>query len=121
MIYSVHNRANQKLHIARRPVSPLLSPTPRSTLQDPHLAPSITKQSHPATSLPQILQVHGIHQIVFFPESDVVRKQRVPMRLEGEVEDVGEMSVVDVRKDAKELFVNMFRRAREGRGKVSSW
>lgn len=43
------------------------------------------------------------------------------MRLEGEVEDVSEMGVVDVRKDAEELFVNVFGRAREGRGKVSSW
>ena len=43
------------------------------------------------------------------------------MSLEGEVEDVGEMGVVDVRRDAEELLVNVFRRAREGRGKVSSW
>jgi hypothetical protein len=119
MVYSFHFRANKSIHIAQRSASPALA-SPRSTLQGPHLAPPITKQSDPATSLPQILQVHGIHQIVLFPESDVVRKQRVPMSLEGEVEDVGEMGVVDVRKDAEELFVDVFRRAREGRGKVSS-
>ena len=48
-------------------------------------------------------------------------KERVPVRLEREVKDVGEMGVIDVGKDAEELFVNVFRRARERGRKVSAF
>jgi len=50
-----------------------------------------------------------------------VGKERVPVRLEREVKDVGEMGVIDVGKDAEELFVNVFRRAGERGRKVSAF
>jgi hypothetical protein len=61
------------------------------------------------------LQIPEIQQVVLFSKREEVCEEGVPVGFEREVEDKGEMSVVDVGKDTEELFEDMFGGRWEGR------
>lgn len=84
------------------------------SLQNSHILPPLPQQaySHRCRRLaPDIL---NFQQLVFPPESQEMRKERVEVGLGAEVEDVLVVRVVYVCEDAKELAVDVFDCGREG-------
>jgi hypothetical protein len=70
-------------------------------------------------SPPRRPQIPEIQQVVLLPEGEEVGEEGVPVGLEREMEDEGEVGVVDVGKHAQELLVDVLGSGGEG-GRVLS-
>jgi hypothetical protein len=91
----------------RLPQHALIS-LPTLRLQHPHLPPLLRQLSHPLTQPLRGHQLLHDQQIKLPSKSEKVREQAVEVRLDREVEDGLEMGVVEVRKDAEEVLVDVF-------------
>lgn len=69
--------------------------------------------------IPHTTHLLKIKQLKLCAESDKVSKEGIEMAFAAQVNQVRELSVVDVRKDSHQLFVDVFRRREECRWEVS--
>jgi hypothetical protein len=83
-------------------------PTPRLRLQHPHLPPFLRQLSHPLTQPLRGHQLLHDEQIKLPAKRKEVGEQAVEVRLDREVEDGLKVGVIEVRKDAEEVLVDVF-------------
>lgn len=108
-----HNTLIPALSAIQHPI-PLIPPArlphPQThlALQNPHLSPLLYQPPHPLPLTLRRHQLAQIQQLKLFPKREEMGEQRVKVRLDGEVQDVLEMRVVEVREYAEEVFVYVF-------------
>jgi hypothetical protein len=79
-----------------------------SGLQDPRLFPSFPKCTDSHGGVRLAFDVLYVQQVIFPSEREKVRKERVKVRLRAEMQDLSEMSMINVCKDAEELAIDVF-------------
>lgn len=82
-------------------------------LEYAHVAPAVGEFSD---ALPQALGGHEVlhdEEVKFLAKGEEVGEQRVEVRLDGEMDHLLKVRVVEVRKDTKEMLVDVFRGVRE--------
>ena len=66
------------------------------------------------------LEVGVVKETIFGAKGDKVGKERVKVALTTEMEQILELGVVDVSKDAEELFVDVFARGEKGGREIAT-
>lgn len=94
---------------------------PCLSLQNPHLLPLISQQRHPLSHPSTRHQILHDQQVKLPSKRQEMRKERVEMRLDREMDDLLKMGVVQVGKDPEEVFVNVFGGVGERLGEFSAW
>lgn len=123
-------RASSKIHVTRykQTAALLLSASPPDpttllllgTLENPHLGPPIRQPHHTPSPHAQFPRILGIQQIILSPKRNIMRKEGIKVCLQGQMQDLCKVRVVDVREDSEELFVDVFCGRREGGLKISA-
>lgn len=82
-------------------------------LQPPHLPPLLTQRANPLSHSLRRHQLFHTQQLELLSKRQEMRKERVEVRFDRQMEDLLKVRVVQMSKDAEEVFVYVLGSVRE--------